>query len=190
MTCQRINRFASHIFWVTPVFNVYLGYLEARNDNTKIILFSGACALTLVVFILLTTARLILFSIPWKLSPIKRKIYYGVIASGCIYFYLCRVRTSARKLDLNLDNAFVADPDILSRFPSYPTVYKQSENDAQTCSLMKQTVSWHWALDDLFRPFHWLDTDCADSKYYQTHDFSQYFEVIANSGKNTTKVEF
>lgn len=134
--------------------------------------------------------KFVLVDIPWRLSSSKRFTYYSLVSISCLYFYFWRVKNSAMKLELNLDNAFTQNQEILANFPSYPREFQNRSNDPETCSLLNQTVSWHWALDDLFRPFHWFDTDCSDPKYYSSHDFSNYLDIIRKSGKNTTKIEF
>jgi hypothetical protein len=62
--------------------------------------------------------------------------------------------------------------------------------DPEVCSIQDLNYNWHYVFEDIFKPASWFNTNCSEAVSYKNYDFQRYFDIIKESGKNTTKIEF
>lgn len=118
-----------------------------------------------------------------------RNVYYFTLYSLALYFFLFKLLNSADKLKYDLDNFFVDQPSIAKTIPGYPQSFKVKMQDPEVCTWQRQSISWHWALDGLFKPINWFDKPCSDSSHYKNLDFSVYDYYLKGTGKSLVSLE-
>lgn len=129
------NKIFIHVYWITPILNYFLAASLIDKDPIKTILFSGSLAITLLIFVIFLFLNFIFFNLPKKMTkPIFKYTYYSILSALLLYFYFFKYRNSASKLDYDLDNFFVGNPEIYKSIPNYPKEFVVKEEDQNVCS--------------------------------------------------------
>jgi hypothetical protein len=114
-------------------------------------------------------------------------VYYTVFICFYYYLYYSRIIAGTKKLNYTLDTYFKHNkPSYLKKHPLVDTkALDLSEMDnTGICSWQKQTLSWHFAIDGVFRPLYWFNDSCDKDSMNTGMNLTIYTDLMKKSGEN------
>ena len=176
------------IFLYTPIFAVLVLFFYAFNkDNWKQAAYLGSVAAIGLLYLFLKFVYYMLFQLPSKIKKkVLKCVYYAVIFGLVYYAYYTRLKMSIHKLTWTLDTYFKDNNPLNHQNPPLldPNALDLSQMDnTDICIWEKQTLSWHFALDGLFRPVYWFADSCDKTSMNTGKDLSVYTNIMKNTNQ-------